>query len=151
MAERHPAARFYSDGAGIFRLERVVNCAILENVETKEKVQELFEDGVGGSIVGFSEILLPGPAGKRKAGGGKSRGKVARAAAKKRMGHPGSTQYFGVRVDKKSGRFISQVQVDYKNLWGSYHATAEGAARKVDEILIEHGKEPQNFPAGPKA
>lgn len=132
---------YLTDGAGIFKIKKLVRAAVLINLETKETV---IAEVLGSQVAGFAIVKLPRIEGvtaqPRPPGRGHKRTKF-------------HSEYYGVGKSKsKKMPWRAQVwdskQKRIINI-GSFK-TDKLAAEAVDAKLIEMGRPPRNFPQARK-
>jgi hypothetical protein len=133
---------YYTDGTGIFKVEKLIRAVLLTNLETKEVITK---EIVGSDIKGFAiidlskvkDVLADTP----KVAGAIQKSDKPRGPRKNK-----SSQYFGVSLSKQSGKWHTALWLDGKNKSvGRFDMEIE-AAKAVDAELVKRGLPKRNFP-----
>ncbi len=138
---------FLTDGkGGIYKIEKLIKGAILKNLETGEQLT------VEHPLPGFAVIDMPkvnaASSGKPEASDtNKPRENMSGKDTPRKTRKGKSSQYWGVGLNKKTGKWKTAMYLDGKNISvGNAFVNEIDAAKAVDAELEKRGLPKRNFP-----
>lgn len=134
---------FLTDGkGGIYKIEKLIKGAILKNLETGERLT-VEHPPSGFAVIDMPNVKdAPDKSSQTCPEGDESKPHKVYKRRKNKL-----SQYFGVTLDKKTGKYKTGLWVNGKVISvGSAFPTEAEAAKAVDDRLEKEGLPKRNFP-----